>query len=143
MSYFDKHLIEGESVVYSTHLHWSVLLRYFLLGVVLLAGGSYIDGINADASLLTLTHSVLTGPGGTGVGIDATHGTAVIENNSISGFEYGMQVDDTVYLSSNTITGNSEGVSMGFTGTAFSRGNNTFAGNGTDVQGALISFAPL
>jgi uncharacterized membrane protein YdbT with pleckstrin-like domain len=38
MSYIEKHLIDGEKVVYSTGLHWIVLLRSILLGA--LFGGS-------------------------------------------------------------------------------------------------------
>lgn len=103
-------------------------------------------GINADATLLTVTHSVVTGPGGIlGVrmyGIHPAHGTAVIENNSISGFSVGVEVADTAYLSSNTITGNSSGVFT--TGTCFSRGNNTIVANGTNVSGGTLTpFSPL
>lgn len=107
-------------------------------------GVSDSSGINADATLLTVTHSVVTGPGGNVnvrlYGIHPAHGTSVIENNSISGFSAGVEVADTAYLSSNKITGNSVGVFI--TGTCFSRGNNTIAGNGTNVSGTLTPFSP-
>lgn len=112
-------------------------------------GVSDSNGINADATLLTVTHSVVTGPGGNLGngrlhGIVAAHGTAVIENDSVSGFNSGVFVSDTAYLSSNTITGNSFGVLFGFTGTCFSRGNNTIVANGTNVSGATLTpFSPL
>src|SRR5579872_4363134 len=38
MSYFEKNLIEGESLVYRTRLHWIVLMRFILLDLVLTAG---------------------------------------------------------------------------------------------------------
>lgn len=38
MSYIDANLISGESVVYQTRLHWIVMLRHILLGIVLFAG---------------------------------------------------------------------------------------------------------
>ena len=34
MSYVEKHLIEGETVVYATGLHWIVLVRSFLLALL-------------------------------------------------------------------------------------------------------------
>jgi hypothetical protein len=106
-----------------------------------------IGGINVDATLVTITHSVFTGPGAVGnysKGIAVPHGTAVIENNSISGFWSGVFVYDTAYLSSNTITGNSFGVNLvNINGTCFSRGNNTNAANGTNVSGTLTPFSPL
>jgi len=34
MSYLDKHLIDGETIVYATRLHWIVLLRPVLLGLL-------------------------------------------------------------------------------------------------------------
>ena len=34
MSYVDKHLIEGETVIYSTRLHWVVLVEPILLGLL-------------------------------------------------------------------------------------------------------------
>jgi uncharacterized membrane protein YdbT with pleckstrin-like domain len=34
MSYVEKHLIEGETVVYATGLHWIVLIRSILLGLL-------------------------------------------------------------------------------------------------------------
>jgi len=38
MSYIDATLVPGESVVYQTRLHWIVMLRHILLGLLLLAG---------------------------------------------------------------------------------------------------------
>jgi uncharacterized membrane protein YdbT with pleckstrin-like domain len=34
MSYVEKHLIEGETVIYSTRLHWTVLVEPVLLGLL-------------------------------------------------------------------------------------------------------------
>src|ERR1700687_5439171 len=39
MSYVEKHLIEGEKVVYNTRLHWIVLVGPVLLGLLLLLPG--------------------------------------------------------------------------------------------------------
>jgi uncharacterized membrane protein YdbT with pleckstrin-like domain len=39
MSYVEKHLIEGETVVYATGLHWIVLLRSFLLALLFGSSG--------------------------------------------------------------------------------------------------------
>ena len=38
MSYIEATLVPGETVVYQTRLHWIVMLRHILLGLVLLAG---------------------------------------------------------------------------------------------------------
>lgn len=38
MSYIDASLVPGESVVYQTRLHWIVMLRHILLGLLLFAG---------------------------------------------------------------------------------------------------------
>jgi hypothetical protein len=37
MSYIEASLVPGETVVYQTRLHWIVMLRHILLGLVLLA----------------------------------------------------------------------------------------------------------
>jgi Bacterial PH domain len=37
MSYIDANLISGESVVYQTRLHWIVMLRHIVLGILLFA----------------------------------------------------------------------------------------------------------
>lgn len=39
MSYIEASLVPGETVVYQTRLHWIVMLRHILLGLLLLAGG--------------------------------------------------------------------------------------------------------
>ena len=39
MSYVSKHLIEGETIVYATGLHWVVLLQAIFLTVIFGAGG--------------------------------------------------------------------------------------------------------
>ena len=39
MSYVEKHLIEGETVVYQTRLHWIVLVWPFFLGLLFLLPG--------------------------------------------------------------------------------------------------------
>lgn len=38
MSYIKASLVPGETVVYQTRLHWTVMLRHVLLGLILLAG---------------------------------------------------------------------------------------------------------
>lgn len=38
MSYIEASLVPGETVVYETRLHWIVMLRHILLGLLLLAG---------------------------------------------------------------------------------------------------------
>jgi len=38
MSYINASLVPGETVVYQTRLHWIVMLRHILLGLLLLAG---------------------------------------------------------------------------------------------------------
>jgi hypothetical protein len=38
MSYIEASLVPGETVVYQTRLHWIVMLRHLLLGLLLLAG---------------------------------------------------------------------------------------------------------
>ena len=39
MGYVEKNLVPGEKVLYKTRLHWIVLLRPLLLGLILGAGG--------------------------------------------------------------------------------------------------------
>jgi uncharacterized membrane protein YdbT with pleckstrin-like domain len=39
MSYVEKHLIAGETVIYATGLHWVVLIRSFFLGLLFGASG--------------------------------------------------------------------------------------------------------
>lgn len=38
MNYIEASLVPGEAVVYQTRLHWIVMLRHILLGLILLAG---------------------------------------------------------------------------------------------------------
>lgn len=40
MSYVEKNLVPGETVVYETRLHWIVMLGHIILGCLLLAGGA-------------------------------------------------------------------------------------------------------
>ncbi len=44
MSYIEKHLIEGEEIVYATRLHWIVLLGPILLALVLGLPGLALAG---------------------------------------------------------------------------------------------------
>jgi hypothetical protein len=107
------------------------------------------NGINADALVLTLTRSSLTGLVSLSTdGVLALNGTTVIENDVISGYEVGVFTEPTgiTFLSSNTITGNNIGVLTTPTpfssGGTFSRGNNTIQANGSqDVGGILTPFA--
>jgi uncharacterized repeat protein (TIGR03803 family) len=112
---------------------------------VTIKDGDYA-GVNVDATLASVTNSSLSGPGGTSTsaGILAIHGTAVIENNVISNYFYGVEVIATgnaaAYLSANTISGNSYGVLAG--GTTYTRGDNTIEGNSTaNVAGTVTSFS--
>ena len=57
MSYVEKHLIEGETMVYETRLHWTVLIRPILLallfglpGLALLAYSETVAGDNSATS---------------------------------------------------------------------------------------------
>lgn len=45
MSYIEKHLIAGETVVYTTRLHWIVLLGPLLLGLLFLLVGSLVAAL--------------------------------------------------------------------------------------------------
>jgi len=47
MSYVEKHLIEGETVVYATGLHWIVLIRSFLLALLFGAPGAALLVLSA------------------------------------------------------------------------------------------------
>ena len=54
VSYIDKHLIDGETVVYTTRLHWIVLIGPVLLGAMFGASGAalllyYSNGAGAGA----------------------------------------------------------------------------------------------
>jgi len=42
MSYVEKHLIEGETVVYETGLHWSVLIKPIFFGLLFGAPSAYL-----------------------------------------------------------------------------------------------------
>jgi uncharacterized membrane protein YdbT with pleckstrin-like domain len=56
MSYVEKHLIEGETVIYATGLHWSVLIKSFALGLLFGAPGAALlvlyarNGSNASGA---------------------------------------------------------------------------------------------
>jgi uncharacterized membrane protein YdbT with pleckstrin-like domain len=39
VSYIDKNLVSGEKLLYTTRLHWIVLVRPLVIGLLLLAGG--------------------------------------------------------------------------------------------------------
>ena len=108
-------------------------------GVTVKNGG--YAGINVDGTLVSVTNSSLSGPGPSSLsrGIFAIHGTAVIENDVISNYNYGVEVTSTAYLSANTISGNSYGV-LAY-GTTYTRGDNTIEGNSVaNVNGTMTSF---
>jgi hypothetical protein len=104
--------------------------------------GGPFAGINVDAAFVAVTHTWLTGDPGCGGngnhGIYVVHGTAVVENDVISGHCVGITVADTACISSNTITGNTVGI-WNFGGTAFTRGNNTVENNGTNLAGTPLT----
>jgi uncharacterized membrane protein YdbT with pleckstrin-like domain len=58
MSYIKKHLIAGETVVYTTRLHWVVLLGPLLLGVIFGAPALYLLVRSATTSGTTNDPSV-------------------------------------------------------------------------------------
>jgi hypothetical protein len=107
--------------------------------------GARVMGINADGAAITVSNSVLSGSGTSGPGLNAginvAHGMTVMENDVISSYAEGVTVFDTGFISSCTITDNATGVVAG--GNAFSRGNNTIVGNGTNVNGTLKLFPAL
>jgi uncharacterized membrane protein YdbT with pleckstrin-like domain len=56
MSYVEKHLIEGETVVYKTRLHWIVLVVPVLLGLLIgLPGLALLARFSAGASSNSVT----------------------------------------------------------------------------------------
>ncbi|MFI5093881.1 MAG: hypothetical protein ACHQIK_10610 [Candidatus Acidiferrales bacterium] len=119
---------------------------------VLQAPGSNvaIDGVNvygssgnaaiaADSDTVTITHSMVTGDGAS-TGIAVNGGSAVLENDVVSGYATGVAVGSEVFMSSCTITGNNVGViANGFT---HSRVNNTIVANGQNVNGTMTPFSP-
>ena len=42
MSYIDKTLVPGERVVYTTRLHWIVMLGHIVLGLIAIVGGAFL-----------------------------------------------------------------------------------------------------
>jgi hypothetical protein len=42
MSYVDRNLIPGETVIYETRLHWIVMLGHLIVGFVLVLGGAIL-----------------------------------------------------------------------------------------------------
>jgi len=107
---------------------------------VTIKDGGYA-GINVDGTLVTVTNSSLSGPSsGASAGVFAIHGKAVIENDVISNYTYGVDVTSTAYLSANTISGNSYGVIAA--GSTFTRGDNTIEGNSSaNVSGTMTPFS--
>lgn len=116
---------------------------------VKLYGTSSNAAVDAVGDDIAITRSLLSGSGTTGFnpGVWVKGGATVrLEYDVISGYGPGVQVgagtagNGIVFLSNNTITDNATGVAI-TTGTAFSRRNNTIAGNGTNVSGTLTGFA--
>jgi hypothetical protein len=65
MSYIQATLVPGETVVYQTRLHWIVMLRHILLGLLLLAGSGALASYLANHPRLPNTSAHLT-EGGAG-----------------------------------------------------------------------------
>ncbi|MGA8109413.1 MAG: PH domain-containing protein [Acidobacteriaceae bacterium] len=42
MSYIDKTLVPGERVVYTTRLHWIVMLGHIIIGLIAIVGGAFL-----------------------------------------------------------------------------------------------------
>jgi len=128
-------------------------------GVNITVDGAHVYGgafaaINTDGAQIAVTHSVLTGPGGSAascpngapndVGIYVAHGSVVADNDTITGYCAGVWLNgfDTslvAYLSADTITGNFYGV----VNNAFTLGNNTIENNSNNVLGSLTPFSPI
>jgi hypothetical protein len=105
--------------------------------------------VDAVGTEVRITHSLLEGDGVGGFtpGVWVKGGqTVVLEDDVISGFAPGVQVGGglsgagTVFLSNDTITNNTTGVTV-TTGTAYTRSNNTIIDNATNVSGSLTAFA--
>lgn len=60
MSYIEASLVPGEAVVYQTRLHWIVMLRHILLGLLLLAGAGAVLSHLLDQPRLGNTSEHLT-----------------------------------------------------------------------------------
>jgi PH (Pleckstrin Homology) domain-containing protein len=60
MSYIEASLVPGETVVYQTRLHWVVMLRHILLGLILLAGSGALLSYLLEQPRLGITSEHLT-----------------------------------------------------------------------------------
>ena len=64
MSYVEKHLIEGESIIYETRLHWVVLIVPVLLGLLFgLTGVAMLVLSGRTAAGQTVAHESMMGAG--------------------------------------------------------------------------------
>jgi len=64
MSYVEKHLIEGESIIYETRLHWIVLIVPVLLGLLFgLTGGAILALSSRTTVDQTVAHESMMGVG--------------------------------------------------------------------------------
>lgn len=55
MSYIEASLVPGETIVYQTRLHWVVMLRHIVLGLVLLAAGGALLAYLLERPGLSIT----------------------------------------------------------------------------------------
>jgi hypothetical protein len=60
MRYIEASLVPGETVVYHTRLHWTVMLRHILLGLLLLAGAGALLAYFFNHPGLSKTNAHLT-----------------------------------------------------------------------------------
>lgn len=60
MRYIAATLIPGESIVYQTRLHWTVMLRHILFGLLLLAGSGALLSYFLDQPRMSNTSEHLT-----------------------------------------------------------------------------------
>jgi hypothetical protein len=60
MSYIEASLVPGEAVVYQTRLHWVVMLRHILLGLLLLAGAGALLSYLLNHPGLSITSEHVT-----------------------------------------------------------------------------------
>lgn len=59
MSYIEASLVPGETAVYQTRLHWIVMLRHILLGLLLLAGSGALLTYHLNQPRLGITREHL------------------------------------------------------------------------------------
>jgi len=110
--------------------------------------GNQFGGINAlsdgGGSVLTVTDTKVILNGGSGIGWGGiTPGNLTFAHNVIEQSEYGTYLYQAgnVTFDGNVVTNNGIGILLLAGTTAYSRGNNTIFGNGTNVSGTLTTLS--